>query len=80
MASYTWNTPTIYSVVKSAFGLHQKVTGPPKLPPELELQIFEICALDCPEVCVVLVRVVRRVHLWSVVTIIVQRLPFSREH
>ena len=50
------------------FGLGQKVTEPPKLPPELELLIFEICALGSPEVCTVLVLVAKRVYAWSVDT------------
>lgn len=51
---------------KSALRLHQKVTGPPKLPLDLERQIFEMCALESPEVCTTLVLVARRVHVWSV--------------
>jgi hypothetical protein len=54
------------------FTLHQKVTGPPKLPPDLERRIFEMCALESPEVCTVLVLVARRVHEWSVGTTIIK--------
>jgi len=64
----TENATTLHSAAKSAFGLRQKVAGLPKLPPELELVIFEMCALDSPEVCTVLVRVAKRVYAWSVDT------------
>ena len=66
MKSYTEHAVNLYSAFKSTFGLHQKVTGPPKIPPELERQIFEMCALENPEICTVLVLVARRVHVWSV--------------
>ena len=66
MKSYTEYTVTLYSPFNSTFGLHQNVTGPPKLPPELERQIFEMCALESPETSTVLVLVARRVHAWSV--------------
>ena len=66
MKPYIEHAVTLYSAFKSAFGLHQKVTGPSKLPPELERQIFETCALENPEVCPVLLLVARRVYLWSV--------------
>lgn len=64
MKSYSERAVTLYTAFKSAFRLHQKVTGPPKLPPELERRIFETCALESPEVCTVLVLVARRVHVW----------------
>ena len=38
----------------------------PKLPPELELQIFETCAREFPEVCKTLVLVSKSVYAWSV--------------
>jgi len=69
MKSYAENAVTLYSVAKYAFGL-QNVTGPPKLPPELERLIFEMCALDSPEFCTVLVLVTKRVYAWSVDTMI----------
>jgi hypothetical protein len=59
MKSYAENAVTLYSAAKSAFGL-QKVTGSPKLSPELERLIFEMCTLDSPEVCTVLVLVAKR--------------------
>lgn len=61
-----------YSAVKSAFGPRPQITGPPKLPPELELQIFELCAFECPEVCTVLVLVAKRVYVWLVALIIME--------
>ncbi|KJA20418.1 hypothetical protein HYPSUDRAFT_203734 [Hypholoma sublateritium FD-334 SS-4] len=56
----------IYSSFQSAFRslLGQKTAGPPKLTPELEQQIFETCALDCPEVCSDLVLVSKMVYKW----------------
>ncbi len=58
---------TIYSTFRSAFRyLMGQTEGPPKLPPELERQIFETCAFDCPEVCANLVLVCKRVYIWSV--------------
>ena len=35
----------IYSAIKSAFRLRPQIPGPPKLPLEMELQIFELCVL-----------------------------------
>ena len=67
MKSYAKNAVALYSVAKYALGL-QKVTGPPKLPPELERLIFEMCALDSPEFCTVLVLVTKRAYAWSVDT------------
>ncbi|KIM38616.1 hypothetical protein M413DRAFT_447609 [Hebeloma cylindrosporum] len=75
MKSYAQHGITLYSAlkstVKSAFvqvGIHsdpnRKITGPPKLPPELEREIFEICAFDCTEMCTVLVLVAKRVNTW----------------
>ncbi|KAF8813435.1 hypothetical protein BYT27DRAFT_7220387 [Phlegmacium glaucopus] len=64
MKSYTELAVALYSSFKSVFCLDQKVTSPPKLPPDLERRIFEMCALECPEVCTVLVLVVSRVHMW----------------
>jgi len=56
---------TLYSAFKSAFGPRHKVTGPPKLPPDLERHIFKSChALESPEICTVLVLVAKRVHVW----------------
>ena len=80
MKSYTEHAVTLYSALKSAFRLNQNVTGPPKLPPELERHIFETCALENPEVCTVLVLVARRVHVWSVGTIIIKWLLCSRKY
>ena len=79
MKSYTERAVTLYYAFKSAFRLDQNVTfGSLKLPPELERQIFEMCALESPEVCTVLVLVARRVHPWSVGTIIIKWLLCSR--
>ncbi|KIL66965.1 hypothetical protein M378DRAFT_159896 [Amanita muscaria Koide BX008] len=64
MKSYSERAVTLYTAFKSAFRLRRKVTGPTKLPPELERRIFETCALESPEVCTVLVLVARRVHVW----------------
>ncbi|KAJ6624081.1 hypothetical protein B0H10DRAFT_2008415 [Mycena sp. CBHHK59/15] len=64
MKSYTEHAVTLYTAFKSAFRQRQKVTGPPKLPPDLERRIFETCALESPEVCTVLVLVASRVHMW----------------
>jgi len=69
MKSYIEHEVTLYATLKSAFRPNQKVHGPPNLPLELERHIFEMCALDNLEVCTVLVRVARRVHLWLVVVI-----------
>lgn len=66
MKSYTEIASTLYSTIKSAIGLRPKVIGPPKLPPELELLIFETCALESPEVCTVLALVAKRVYAWLV--------------
>jgi len=66
MHSYTKNAATLYAAVKFTFGLHPKMTGPPKLPQELELRILELCAFECPEMCTVLVLVAKRVYAWSV--------------
>jgi len=62
--SFAERAVTLYSSFKFAFGLHHKVTGPPKLPPDLERRIFKSCALECPEICTVLVLVAKRVHVW----------------
>jgi len=75
MKSYTDHAVTLFSAFKSAFRLDHKVTGPPKLPPALERQIFETCALKNPEVCTVLVLVARRVHVWSVGAMAIKWLP-----
>ncbi|KAM6500031.1 hypothetical protein JOM56_003045 [Amanita muscaria] len=64
MKSYSERAVTLYTAFKSAFRLRRKVTGPTKLPPELERRIFETCALESPEVCTVLVLIARRVHVW----------------
>ena len=72
MKSYTEHAVTLFSAFKSVFCLPQKVTGPPNLPPELERHIFEICALENPELCTILVLVAKRVHVWSVDTTIIQ--------
>ncbi|KIJ94359.1 hypothetical protein K443DRAFT_362825 [Laccaria amethystina LaAM-08-1] len=64
MKSYTDHAVTLFSAFKSALRLDHKVTGPPKLPQELERRIFETCALENPEVCTVLMLVARRVHVW----------------
>jgi len=80
MKSYTELAFTLSAAFKSAFRLRQKISGPPKLPPDLERRIFEMCALDNPEVCTVLVLVARRVHVWSVVTTIMKLLLCSCEH
>lgn len=66
MKSYTELAFTLYDAFKSMLRLHQKVTGPPKLPLDLERRIFEMCALGSPEVCTTLVLVARRVQVWSV--------------
>ena len=66
MKSYIEHAVALYGAVKSAFGLHQQVTGPPKLPQDLERRIFEMCALESPEYCTDLVLVARRVRVWSV--------------
>jgi hypothetical protein len=79
MKSYTELAVALYSAFKSAFRLDQKVSGPPKLLPELERRIFETCALESPEVCTVLVLVARRVHVWSVGTVIINWLRCSCE-
>ncbi|KIM37223.1 hypothetical protein M413DRAFT_31147 [Hebeloma cylindrosporum] len=44
--------------------LRHKLAGPPKLPPELERYIFEICAYKSQEACADLLRVARRVYEW----------------
>lgn len=62
---------TPYAASTSVLRPNHKVTGPPKLPPELERQIFEVCALESPEFSLVLVQVACRVHLWSVVMMII---------
>jgi hypothetical protein len=80
MKSYTEHAVTLYSAFKSALGLHQKVTGPPRLPLGLERRIFKTCALESPEVCTVLVLVARRVHLWLVGTTIKKLLLCLRGH
>jgi len=72
MKSYTEHAAALYAAFKSAFKSSPKVTGPPKLPPELERRIFEMCALESPEVCTVLVLVARRVHAWSVGMIVIK--------
>lgn len=64
MNSNRENAVTLYSAVKSAIGIRPKVTGPPNLPPELELRIFELCAFECPEMCTILVLVAKRVYAW----------------
>ena len=72
MKSFPELVVTLFSAFKSTLRLPQKVTGPPNLPPELERHIFEMCALENPELCTVLVLVAKRVHMWSVGTIIIQ--------
>ncbi|KJA20420.1 hypothetical protein HYPSUDRAFT_811842 [Hypholoma sublateritium FD-334 SS-4] len=63
-------TPKLRRVISSSFQtvfrnlISHKAAGPPKLPPELERQIFETCAFDCPEVCTTLVLVCKRVYAW----------------
>ena len=42
------------------------ITGPPKLPPELERKIFEICARNNRGACLKLILVARRVRVWYV--------------
>lgn len=66
-------TQVIYSSFQFVFPylLGQKEVGQPKLPPELERQIFETCALDYPEICTNLVLVSKRVYTWSVGVLIV---------
>ena len=54
----------------SRYLLSQRAPVQPKLPPELERQIFEICALDCPEFCTTLILVSKRVYEWSVGAVI----------
>jgi hypothetical protein len=55
-ATVTTNTPTLDSII----------TGPPRLPPELERQIFEDCARNNREICLELILVARRVRVWYV--------------
>ena len=70
MKSLTEHAVTLYGTAlnafKSTFRLHQTETRPPKLPQGLERRIFEMCALESPEFCTVLVLVARRVNEWSV--------------
>lgn len=66
MKSYSEHAVALYAIFKSALGLDQKITGPPKLSPDLERRIFEMCAFEDPEMCTVLVLVARRVHVWLV--------------
>jgi hypothetical protein len=75
MKSYTDHAVTLFSAFKSAFRRDHKVTEPPKLPPELERQIFETCAIENPKICTVLVLVARRVHVWLVGTMVIKWLP-----
>lgn len=40
------------------------ITGAPKLGPDIERAIFEMCAQSYPQMCLTLVLVARRVKLW----------------
>ncbi|KAH9985247.1 hypothetical protein BJV77DRAFT_1033317 [Russula vinacea] len=53
-ATVTTNRPTPDSII----------TGPPRLPPEIEVQIFEDCARNNRETCLELILVARRVRVW----------------
>ena len=55
-ATVTTNRPTPDSII----------TGPPRLPPEIEVQIFEDCARNNRETCLELILVARRVRVWYV--------------
>jgi hypothetical protein len=72
MKSYTEHAVSLSRTFKSTFRRAQRVTGPPKLPQELERKIFETCARECPDVCTVLVLVAKRVHAWSACTMIIK--------
>lgn len=52
--------------LQTFFSSDRYITGPPKLPPELEWQIFEICARNDREACLTLILVARRVREWYV--------------
>lgn len=65
MKSYSEHAVALYAIFKSALGLDPKIPGPPKLSPDWERRIFEMCALESPEMCTVLVLVARRVHVWE---------------
>lgn len=52
--------------LQTLFCFDHRIVGPPKLPPELERQIFETCARSNREACLRLMLVARRVQEWYV--------------
>ena len=62
--------PAMWSSIRRSlrtfFSSDSYITGPPKLPPELEREIFEICARNNREACFKLTLVARRVREWYV--------------
>ena len=55
---------TIQKSFQTLFSSDSYITGPPKLPPELERQIFEDYARSNREACLELILVARRIREW----------------
>ena len=62
--------PAMWSSIRKSlqafFSSDSYITGPPKLPPELERKIFEICARNNRGACLKLILVARKVRVWYV--------------